>query len=246
MNLPIVAPPNGETGRHPVLKEHPRLIGSRERLQRLARERADAYQRVVRVARQAKSDEHSEMISMALVTAIEQDRLDRAEIQPVALAVRSGGLLKGHDPFSHFQISSCQQRQWLHTDPAHAFIDSLVLNPFQARDPNLDQVREMAGWFARSYRTSAAIQYFPFIGRCPGYPVLPVTLGRHWPQPVVWTASSTSQPMPGVVYAEKLGVRIRARCSGIIMLDADTFATQESAIEFANDPDRRIIRCHVK
>ena len=76
-NRPIVVPSDKETGRHPVSKEHPRLLGSRERLQRLARERSDAYQRVVRVARQAKSDEHSEMISMALVTAIEQDRAAR-------------------------------------------------------------------------------------------------------------------------------------------------------------------------
>jgi hypothetical protein len=101
VNRPIVAPPNEETKRRPVPKEHPRLLGSRERLQRLVRERADAYQRVVRVARQAKSDEHSQMISMALVTAIERDRpLGRTAID-MALKTVDGPIQEGHVPFAH-------------------------------------------------------------------------------------------------------------------------------------------------
>jgi len=41
---------------HPVPREHPRLLGPRDRLQRLARERAEAYERVVRVARGNEGD----------------------------------------------------------------------------------------------------------------------------------------------------------------------------------------------
>lgn len=48
------APAADEAGRHPLPREHPRLLDSREHLQRLARQRKGAYQRVVRVARQAE------------------------------------------------------------------------------------------------------------------------------------------------------------------------------------------------
>lgn len=90
-----------EARRHPVSREHPRLLGSREHLQRLARQRRDAYQRVVRVARQPKADEHSKMISLALVSAIEQDgELGRQAID-MALPTIDGPIKKGHVPFAH-------------------------------------------------------------------------------------------------------------------------------------------------
>lgn len=86
---------------HPVPKEHPRLLGSLDRLQRLARDRAEAYQRVVRVARQQKADEHSKMVSMALVSAIEKDqRLGRQAIE-MALKTIGGPIKKGHIPFGN-------------------------------------------------------------------------------------------------------------------------------------------------
>jgi len=88
-----------DPSRHPVPKEHPRLLGSRERLQQLARERADAYQRVVRVARQAKADEHSKMISMALVAAIARDRSLGRQAVETALRTVDGPIKKGHVPF---------------------------------------------------------------------------------------------------------------------------------------------------
>jgi hypothetical protein len=100
-NRPIGVPADKETGRHPVPKEHPRLLGSRERLQRLARERVEAYQRVVRVARQARSDEPAELISMALVTAIEQDRQLGRQAIDRALKTVDGPIQKGHVPFAH-------------------------------------------------------------------------------------------------------------------------------------------------
>ena len=87
--------------RRPVPKEHPRLLGPRERLQRLARERPDAYQRMVRVARQAKADVHSKIISMALVSTIEQDRPLGRQAVDMALKIVDGPIKKGHVQFGN-------------------------------------------------------------------------------------------------------------------------------------------------
>ena len=95
------APAGTDAKRHPVPKEHPRLLGPRERLERLARERADAYQRVVRVARRQDADKHAKMISLALVCAIEEDgELGRQAIE-MAMETISGPIRKGHVPFAH-------------------------------------------------------------------------------------------------------------------------------------------------
>ena len=85
--------------RHPVPKEHPRLLGSREELKELARERTQAYQRVVAVARQSGGDDYSKMISMALVCAIDGDRsLGQAAVAR-AMKYVDGPIRKGHTTF---------------------------------------------------------------------------------------------------------------------------------------------------
>ena len=87
--------------RHAVPKEHPRLLGSRQRLQKLASQRAEAYRRVVRVARELKADDHAKMVSMALVCAIEQDeQLSRRAVQ-MAMKYINGPIRKGHVTFGH-------------------------------------------------------------------------------------------------------------------------------------------------
>ena len=87
--------------RHSVPREHPRLLGSRARLQRLAKEHPEAYQRTVRVAREQKADDHAKMISMALVSAIEGDAdLGRRAVE-MALTYARGPIKKGHTPFGH-------------------------------------------------------------------------------------------------------------------------------------------------
>jgi len=84
-----------------IPKEHPRLLGSRNRLQKLAKERAEAYQRVVKVAREMKADDHAKMISMALVCAIERDeRLGKSAVQ-MAMKYINGPIRKGHVTFGH-------------------------------------------------------------------------------------------------------------------------------------------------
>ncbi|MHC4181641.1 MAG: hypothetical protein ACYSWU_29470 [Planctomycetota bacterium] len=97
----LVPPAAGTLGRHPVPKAHPRLLGSRDRLQRLARQRADAYRRVVRVARQQKADDHSKMVSMALVCAIQEDRGLGKQAIEMAMKTVDGPIKKGHTPFAH-------------------------------------------------------------------------------------------------------------------------------------------------
>jgi len=85
-----------------VPKEHPRLLGSCQDLQKLPPlSRGEAYKRVVQVARQLDADDHSKMISMALVCAIEQDeQLGKRAVQ-MALKYVNGSIRKGHVPFAH-------------------------------------------------------------------------------------------------------------------------------------------------
>ena len=88
------------SARHAVPPEHPRLLGSLQELKELARERPQAYQRVVAVARKADGDDYSKMISMALVSAIEEDRpLGLAAVER-AMKYVDGPIRVGHVPFA--------------------------------------------------------------------------------------------------------------------------------------------------
>ncbi len=90
-----------QTIRHAVPDEHPRLLGSLERLQRLAAERPDAYQRVVQVARKASADDHAKMISMSIVCAVESDeQLGKLAVQ-MAMKYINGPIRSGHVTFGH-------------------------------------------------------------------------------------------------------------------------------------------------
>jgi len=86
---------------HAVPKSHPRLLGSRKRLQELAKQCPEAYRRVVRVARELDADDHSKMISMALVCAIEgNEQLGKRAVQ-MAMKYINGPIRKGHVTFAH-------------------------------------------------------------------------------------------------------------------------------------------------
>ncbi len=86
-------------GRHVVEKLHPRLLGSRQRLQQLAKEREQAYRRVVDVARNQGADAHAKMISLGLVSAIEQDRELGREAIGLAMKIVGGPIRQGHVTF---------------------------------------------------------------------------------------------------------------------------------------------------
>jgi hypothetical protein len=87
--------------RHEVPKTHPRLLGSRQRLVELSRRRPDAYARMARVAREQEADDHSKMISMALVSAVEQDISLGKKAVEMAMKCVEGPIQKGHTPFAH-------------------------------------------------------------------------------------------------------------------------------------------------
>ena len=87
--------------RHEVPKDHPRLLGSRQRLVELSRDRPGDYARMARVARDQAADDHAKMISMALVAAVEQDMpLGKKAVQ-MAMKYVEGPIRKGHTPFAH-------------------------------------------------------------------------------------------------------------------------------------------------
>ncbi len=90
-----------QAARHPVRVEHPRLLGSRRHLQTLAKERPEAYGRVVQVARERDADEHAKMISIALVSAIERDGQLGKRAVDMAMKYINGPIKKGHVPFAH-------------------------------------------------------------------------------------------------------------------------------------------------
>ncbi|MBM3500956.1 MAG: hypothetical protein FJX74_20055 [Armatimonadetes bacterium] len=84
-----------------VPAEHPRLLGSRAGLQQLARDRAEAYRRVVSVAREQQADDWAKAMSEALVCAIEGDAtLGRSAIGR-ALKLVQGPVRVGHETFGH-------------------------------------------------------------------------------------------------------------------------------------------------
>ncbi|MBN2328214.1 MAG: heparinase II/III family protein [Candidatus Omnitrophica bacterium] len=87
--------------RQSVPREHPRLLGSKERLVELAKERAEAYQRVVNVARKQNAGDHEKMISMALVSAIEEDASLGRDAIAIAMKYITGPIKVGHTPFGH-------------------------------------------------------------------------------------------------------------------------------------------------
>ncbi len=76
-----------------------RLLGSREDLQKLAMERSEAYQRVVKVARELNADDHAKMISMGIVCAVEQDEQLGRQAVKMAMKYIRGPVRKGHVPF---------------------------------------------------------------------------------------------------------------------------------------------------
>ncbi len=87
--------------RHPVPREHPRLLGSRAELQKLSRDRSDAYRRVVQVARQARADDHSKVISLGLVSVVEGDSDLARQAKELAMKYVRGPIKQGHVTFGH-------------------------------------------------------------------------------------------------------------------------------------------------
>lgn len=88
-------------GEGQVPRTHPRLLGARADLQGLVAGRRDAYDRMARIARGEGADDHSQMLSMGLVAAIEGDRALARQAVERALAYVNGPIRKGHETFGH-------------------------------------------------------------------------------------------------------------------------------------------------
>lgn len=89
-----------DDAKHPVPREHPRLLGSRDHLQQLAKDRAEAYRRTARIAREQGGDDYSKMISMSLVCAVEQDATLGKNAVDMAMKYIRGPIRIGHVPFA--------------------------------------------------------------------------------------------------------------------------------------------------
>jgi hypothetical protein len=87
------------TGKHKISKSHPRLLGALDRLKELAASRSDAYARMKNVANAGTADDHSLMISMALVSAVENDQAMARGAIDKAMTYANGPIKVGHIPF---------------------------------------------------------------------------------------------------------------------------------------------------
>jgi hypothetical protein len=85
--------------RHAVAREHPRLLGSREQLRSLARQRETEYQRVRRISADEKTEIYAWILSASLVAAIEGDRELARKVQARAMTMVNGPIRIGHMPF---------------------------------------------------------------------------------------------------------------------------------------------------
>ena len=90
----------GETvQRHPVPREHPRLLGSADYLKKLAAERPEAWARVLDVARNREADRHAKIISLGLAYVIEGDEALGRQAVEIALEKMAEPIMVGHIPF---------------------------------------------------------------------------------------------------------------------------------------------------
>jgi len=85
--------------RHPVPREHPRLLGSLQELRELTRRKPDDYQRVLGVALEREGGDHEQMISSALVYAVSGDEGIGRQALDLAMKYVDGPVRVGHETF---------------------------------------------------------------------------------------------------------------------------------------------------
>jgi hypothetical protein len=89
------------SGQPNVLREHPRLLGTRVELQALAKARPQEYQRMLAVARGTSGDDHPRGISLALAAAIEGNADFARAAHTIAMRYVNGPIRKGHVTFGY-------------------------------------------------------------------------------------------------------------------------------------------------
>jgi len=85
--------------RHPVPREHPRLLGSAEELRRLAQIKPGDYARIVGVCMEREGSDHQKMVSMALVYAIDKNPWSGEKAMDLAMKYIEGPVRVGHVRF---------------------------------------------------------------------------------------------------------------------------------------------------
>jgi hypothetical protein len=101
LSATLAAAESFDAARRPVSKEHPRLFGSRQSLQQLAHERSESYGRVASVARRQDADPHVKIISLGLVSVVEDDSVLGRQAVEMALKTVRGPIRVGHETFGH-------------------------------------------------------------------------------------------------------------------------------------------------
>ncbi|HUU28742.1 MAG TPA: hypothetical protein VM123_13100 [archaeon] len=87
--------------RHPVSREHPRLLGTAGELKELARQKPGDFVRVAEVAFEQEGDDHQKMISMGLLYAIKGDQWYGKKAVEIAMRYINGPVRVGHETFGH-------------------------------------------------------------------------------------------------------------------------------------------------
>lgn len=97
-----------DSGRRPIPREHPRLLGSAEYLINLALERPEAYTRMSEIVTQREGGDHERMLSCALVYAIEGQPAENWGREAVKIAMKHIGdpILVGHTRFGDI-LANC-------------------------------------------------------------------------------------------------------------------------------------------
>lgn len=95
----LIWPMFAAESRHAVPREHPYLLGSRQELRELARQRPEEFRRVTNVAREAKTDDYARVLSLGLVAVVESDAAAAREARRIVMKYITGPIRQGHIPF---------------------------------------------------------------------------------------------------------------------------------------------------
>jgi hypothetical protein len=98
--LCVVAPARADAGAR-IADSHPRLLGSRDYLRGLAETQPEAYARMAAVAGRGDADDHALMMSLGLVSAIEEDEAMARVAIDMALGYIRRPIRSGHVTFAH-------------------------------------------------------------------------------------------------------------------------------------------------
>ncbi|HYF48823.1 MAG TPA: heparinase II/III family protein, partial [Planctomycetota bacterium] len=99
---PMTAPAKGQSiARRAVPKEHPRLFGTRQRLQALAQERATSFKAMEEIARKGNGDDTNRIASLALVSCITGDAALGKQAVKLVMKYVNGPIRVGHETFGH-------------------------------------------------------------------------------------------------------------------------------------------------